>query len=336
MNIRRYSFNFLKENDSIEPNYEHLYYTNFTELYNRASNIFTYKNLPETIPDYVIKKLTMLFGRCFFLKKDDKIIVDKGNNGGYLDGYHRPLTTLIINPYFNINHEYQIYYENNLDSLNIYDENVKGFELCGILRNDSTQTGLYNIISKYAYLLTHSEISLSMACINARSMGIATGVGEKAQKELQVFYENLLKGKVYTLKENIVDENTYKILPFVNNVADTIQELINLKQFYFAEFLNEIGIKTNINQKKAQQNSIEIELTDEISNSLVDEMFNTQKADLEIINNLFHLNIEIEKNYTEPKEETQETETEDTQETETETEETEDTEKGANDNENMG
>ena len=334
MNIKRYSFNFLKENDSIEPNYDELYYTNFTELYNRASNIFTYKNLPETIPDYVIKKLTMIFGRCFFLKKDDKIIVDKGNNGGYLDGYHRPLTTLIINPYFNINQEYQIYYENNLDSLNIYDENVNGFELCGILRNDSTQTGLYNIISKYAYLLTHAEISLSMACINSRSMGIATGVGEKAQKELQVFYENLLKGKIYTLKENIVDENTYKILPFVNNVADTIQELINLKQFYFAEFLNEIGIKTNINQKKAQQNSIEIELTDEISNSLVDEMFNTQKADLEIINNLFNLNIEIEKNYTESKEETQETETE-TEETK-DTEDTEDTEKGVNDNENMG
>ena len=299
MNLNRYNFKFLTENDAIEPNYVNLYFTNFCELYNRCANVFKYKNLPVTVPEYILKKLLILFGRCFFIKENDKIIIDKGENGGHLDLYHRPLTTLIINPYDNINKEFQIYYENNIEDLNVYDDAVKNFDICGILKNDKSQIGLYGIISKYSYLITHAEISLSLASIQSRAHGIASGVGDKGQRELQVFYENLLKGKIYSLKEEPIDENTYKVLPFMDRVNDTISELINLKQFYFSEFLNEIGINTNINRKKAQQNNIELEITDDISDSLVDEMFETQKADIEIINNLFNLNIEIEKNYTE-------------------------------------
>ena len=293
----RYNFKFLKENDAIEPDYDELYYNNYTTLYDRVANIFSYKNLPATIPEYILKKLVILFGRSFWFEEKGRIICDKGNNGGYLDLYHRPMTALIVNEYDGVNGEYQIYYENAIDDLNVYDETVKSFPVCCRLRCDDSEIGLHGIISKYAFLMTHADISLALACIQARAHGIASGVGDKGQKELQIFYENLLKGKIYSLKENPIDENTYKILPFVHTVSDTITQLIELKQFYFSEFLNEIGITTNSNKKMAQQNNIELEINNEISNSLVDSMFACQKADIELINNYFGLNIEIVKNY---------------------------------------
>lgn len=305
----RYNFKFLNENDSIEPNYNELYYTNFCELYDRASNIFEFENLPKTIPFERLIKQLLLFGRTFIIEKEGDLLAVPGNNGGYLDLYHRPMTAILNNPYAQgIDGEYQIIYDDMLSTHNIYDENIRSFPICCRLKNDKSEVGLYPILKKYAYLLTHAEITLATSCIQSRAMGIASGVGEKAQKELQIFYENLLKGKIYTLKENPIDENTYKVLPFINLTANQVSQFIELKQFYFNEFLNEIGIVTNFNKKVAQQNNLELEINDKIAFSLVDEMFNTLSADLEIINKTFGCNISLKKNYERQEEKTEETE----------------------------
>lgn len=326
----RYNFKFLNENDTIEPNYDELYYTNFCELYDRASNIFEFKNLPKTIPFESLIKQLLLFGRTFIVEKEGDLLAVPGNNGGYLDLYHRPMTAILNNPYANdINGEYQIIYDDMLASHNIYDENIKSFPICCRLKNDKSEVGLYPILKKYAYLLTHAEITLATSCIQSRAMGIASGVGDKAQKELQIFYENLLKGKIYTLKENPIDENTYKVLPFIATTANQVTQFIELKQFYFNEFLNEIGIVTNFNKKVAQQNNMELEINDKIAFSLVDEMFNTLSADLEIINKTFGSDIKLKKNYEDPVEEKQEEteeKTEEVTEEKTETEKTEESE----------
>ena len=330
MGNNRHNFKFLTENDAIEPNYEQLYYQNFTEFYNRASNIFSYKNLPASIPEYILKKQLLLFGRNFWHKLGNDIIILKGNDGGYRDAYYRKMTTLIDNPYIPISSEFKIEYKDNV--ISAYDDALKGFECVCMLRNDKSELGLYGLISKYAYLITHAEISLSMASIQSRAMGIASGVGEKAQKELQVFYENLLKGKIYTLRENPIDENTYKVLPFIHETSRTLTELRELRQYYFNEFLNEIGVVTNYNKKQAQQNNVEIEINDKIAYNLVDEMYNTQKEDIDFINEYFGLNIEIVKNY-ETEEPTEETTEEVTEEETEETDETE--EKGVEEDETM-
>ena len=324
----RYNFKFLSENDTIEPNYDELYYTNFCELFDRASNIFEFKNLPKTIPFESLIKQLLLFGRTFIIEKEGDLIAVPGNNGGYLDIYHRPMTAILNNPYAEgINGEYQIIYDDMLASHNIYDDNIKSLPVCCRLKNDKSEVGLYPILKKYAYLLTHAEITLATSCIQSRAMGIASGVGEKAQKELQIFYENLLKGKIYTLKENPIDENTYKVLPFISTTANQITQFIELKQFYFNEFLNEIGIVTNFNKKVAQQNNMELEINDKIAFSLVDEMYNTLTTDLEIINKTFGSNIEIRKNYEKPTEEKWEKSAEEVTEEKTE-ETTEETEEG--------
>lgn len=305
----RYNFKFLNENDTIEPNYDELYYTNFCELYDRASNIFEFENLPKTIPFESLIKQLLLFGRTFIIEKEGDLLAVPGNNGGYLDLYRRPMTAILNNPYSKgIDGEYQIIYDDMLASHNIYDENIKSMPICCRLKNDKSEVGLYPILKKYAYLLTHAEITLATSCIQSRAMGIASGVGEKAQKELQIFYENLLKGKIYTLKENPIDENTYKVLPFINLTTNQVTQFIELKQFYFNEFLNEIGIVTNFNKKVAQQNNLELEINDKIAFSLVDEMFNTLSADLEIINKTFGSNIALKKNYERQEEATEETE----------------------------
>ena len=332
----RYNFKFLNENDTIEPNYDELYFTNFCELYDRASNIFEFVNLPKTIPFESLIKQLLLFGRTFIIEKEGDLLAVPGNTGGYLDLYHRPMTAILNNPYAkNINGEYQIIYDDMLTPHNIYDDNIKSFPICCRLKNDKSEVGLFPILKKYAFLLTHAEITLATSCIQSRAMGIASGVGEKAQKELQIFYENLLKGKIYTLKENPVDENTYKVLPFIATAANQVTQFIELKQFYFNEFLNEIGIVTNFNKKVAQQNNMELEINDKIAFSLVDEMYNTLSADLEIINKTFGSDISIKKNYEKPTEEKQEETEETVDETVDENDEPIDETKGGEENDKM-
>lgn len=298
MNVNRHRFKFLTENDAITPDYEDLYAINQQLLYNRCANIFKYNNLPDTIPEEYLKRLLLIDGAAFIIKYNDDVLAIKGTLTDARDIYDRYLNVNVENAYAipEINGCYNLYDPNNISKYNI-NKGVSDKTIYWI-KNDTSTTGLLGIITKYAYLLTHAEISLSMATIQSRAMGITSGCGDQGQKELQVFYENLLQGKIYALKDFLKDDDTYKVMPYAETISRTIPNLIEVKQFLFNEFLNEIGIVTNITKKRAQQNNLEIEVNEDIANSLVDEMFETQSYYIDIINKELGTNIEIVKNYT--------------------------------------
>jgi len=240
----------------------------------RTSEMFTYENLPETIPQNILELMVQTAGYCGIIKFNDKFYAVNGGVSGEPSPYHTPTNLIVANPALKLIKTY------------IIDTD------CVIIPNDSLYLGLIPICNKYASLLIENEISIRVATINKRIPNIITANTDKAKKDGERYLSKVENGDL-GIYANSAFLDSVNIKPY-NPPNTSITDLIEMEQYLKASWYNELGLNANYNMKRESINSVEAQLDDDALIPLPENMLRCRQKAVEKINNMFGLNISVD------------------------------------------
>lgn len=250
-------------------------------MINRLHQMFLYKNLPETIPQYILEQMLMLNGSAYITKVDGKLYAFTGTFGGEPDVYYRPTKYVIANPALKFSKTLDLF---NLDST-VTDDGA-------FIRNDVLWYGLNPLLSRYAILLAENVVTLRVADIMLRVLAMLSAPDDKTKLAADKYLKDLEDGKLGVIGENRFFEGVKMQSPPSNN-GSYLTQFIELQQYYKGSFFNEIGISAPYNMKRESINESEASLNEDTLLPLIDTMYDCRKNDIERLNELFDLDIEI-------------------------------------------
>ena len=242
----------------------------------KTQQMFEYDDLPETIPkkDYLLIKQTQ--GHCTIAKnpEDGKLYAFRGGLGGMPSPYYLPTISIVTNPALHLTKTYKI----NED--------------CVVILNDAMYQGLMPLIEHYAYLLAECDISFKFACINIRIPALVDAPNDTAKTEAKKFFEKIEAGEEIGV---IGDETFFDKLSVYNyaNSDTSITHLIELKQYLWGTFLQQIGIQSTFNMKREAINEAEAGMSEDILIPLVDEMLEQEQIGWDKVNKMFGTNVKV-------------------------------------------
>ena len=261
--------------DDISLNKEALQQLYIKKFLLRTQKMFKYKNLPDTIPKKDMELILQCSGAVTIAKVNDKLYAFKSSLGGVPNEYYLPTISIIANPYLKFNKSLEI------------DKD------CVVILNDSLYQGLLPQIQHVSMLLADCDISFKFATINTRIPAIIEATNDTAKKEAEKFLEQIEKGE----KLGIVAGNEFlgrlAVYDYANKNTN-VQDLIELKQYIFGTFCQEIGIQSQFNMKREAINESEASLSQDILYPFVDDMLEQRKIGVEKVNKMFGTNIEVE------------------------------------------
>ncbi len=244
----------------------------------KTLKMFEYEGLPDTIPFRELEKILQLCAFAYWLKKDDKLYVFYGGLGGRPDEYYRPTMFIVANPYLKF-----------FKSVEVNEEGV-------LMWNDYAHMGLYPIIRRYAEFMAECDITLRFGLINHRLVSILEAIDDKQKKEAELFLEDIVKGKkigVITGKGFEADDGSLKVNEYRRATGQDIKDIIELQQYIKASFYNEIGLQANFNMKREAINGEEAGMNEEALKPLCDDLLQSRRDALELINKQFGTNITV-------------------------------------------
>lgn len=277
-----------KEYDRIRPRDEWLFGTDYTKFEKdkiiryyirkmliKTQQMFEYENLPETIPkkDYLLIKQT--HGSVTIAKADDgNLYAFRAGLGGKPNAYYLPTLAIVANPGLNFNKTFEI------------DKD------CVVILNDALYAGLMPIIEHNAYLLAECDISFKFACINIRIPALVDVPNDTAKAEAEEFFRQIEEGT----KIGVIGDETFFDKLSVYNYANSdtsITHLIELKQYIWGTFLQEIGIQSTFNMKREAINEAEAGMSEDILIPSVDEMLEQEQIGWDKVNKMFGTNVKV-------------------------------------------
>ena len=242
----------------------------------KTQQMFEYENLPDTIPkkDYLLIKQTQ--GHVTIAKnpEDGKLYAFRGGLGGTPSPYYLPTISIVNNPALHLNKTYKI------------DED------CVVILNDALYTGLMPCIEHNAYLLAECDISFKFACINIRIPALVDAPNDTAKAEAEKFFEQIEEGS----KIGVIGDETFFDKLSVYNYANSdtsITHLIELKQYIWGTFLQEIGIQSTFNMKREAINEAEAGMSEDILIPFVDEMLEQEQIGWKKVNEMFGTDVKV-------------------------------------------
>lgn len=237
-------------------------------MLNRTQQMFSYGNLPESIPHRFLELYTQSYGKSCIAEHNGKMYVFFGAFSELPNEYYIPTKFVVSNPYLKLEKEFTI------DSD------------CVIMANDSLYKGLMPLAENYASRLVDADISLRMAAIMLRvTAGIITE-SDADKKAAERFLKNLERGKLSHLSTSAGIIKKIGSIAF-DNGERTITQLIEYRQYCKASWYNDLGVNANYNMKREAVNSNEAEMDNDSLLPLCDDMFNCRKEAVDKINNMF-------------------------------------------------
>ena len=166
-------------------------------------------------------------------------------------------------------------------------QNVDGI----MIRNNALANSIYPMIQEYAELLTHVDITLKQALVNAREDSIPVAFTDSAIKSIQEHRNALIEGAYKPISDKTMSSVQFVTVP--NQPSGTITELIESRQHLIDDFYSDLGVRTRINKKG---NLIESEATIGDSKLLLNlnDMLEQRQDACEAINKLFGLNWSVD------------------------------------------
>lgn len=267
-------------------------------MLDRTNAMFEYKNLPDTLPAYMLELYLQIFGYCAIVdvKADWYSDVPSPNDrpgihgffggiGGYRDIYYRPTTFIVANPRL----------RRSVNCTIAYDENPEITDnVCVLVKNDTNYNGLLPLFSRYASQLVENDISIRSAQINSRAQIAISASTDTEVESARKYMDGLEAGKLEVIGKGAFLESI-SIANVSTQSANTIIQLIELQQYLKASWFNELGLNANFNMKREYLSRDEIATTTDILLPLVDDMLKCRKEAVAQINSIFGTNIEVEK-----------------------------------------
>lgn len=256
-------------------------------MLNRTQAMFTYNNLPDTIPGRMLETYLQTNGNvCIAFvsenelktnpnKPDPGLYAFTGGMGGFPDAYYQPTTYIVSNPFLNLSKEYKI------DSD------------CVVIRNDSFYMGLIPLFKKYATAKVENELSLFVAMINSRIPTLIASGNDDTKKSAELFLKRVTDGDVGVIADSDF-LGQLQAYPYGTTGSHTITDLIELEQYIKAAWFNALGLNANYNMKRESINSAESQLNNDALLPLVDDMLSNRRDGIAKVNAMFGTNITVD------------------------------------------
>lgn len=275
-------------------------YVNY--MLDRTNKMFEWSGLPDTIPPRILELFLQMNGYAAFVRIEDTKTIDYpgrlvtkpglyvfwGGIGGERDIYYRPVLFTLANPRVKNSLQCQILYD--ASQLESDTENP-----CVLMRSDSNYMGLMPLFTRYAVQLVENDISIRSAQINARAqVGISVSSDREAETARK-YLDNLEAGKLAVMGETAFLDGI-SVANVGTQSANVIIQLIELQQYLKASWFNDLGLNANFNMKREYISREEIGSQTDVLLPLVDDMLECRKEAAKLINEIFDLNISVEKN----------------------------------------
>lgn len=261
----------------------------FNMLYDRVSNMFVWKNLPKSIDINYLNRCLFLKGHCAIFKKNNTFYAASGNFSEQPNEYYQPTEYVIANPVLGsynlkIGKECVIFYNSAKDI------QYNDFPVMTVSKG-----GLYSLIYRTAVLLSDNECSINVAQKNSRFFAFATADTENAFKSTSEVFKKIYNGEGFAIAKSDI-ASTISISPLAiggGSVSPTLQTLIDIQQYFLAQFLHAIGINSNFNMKKERLVSDEIAINDTAAEINIKSMLEMRKKNVVDLNSLYGLSCDV-------------------------------------------
>ena len=255
------------------------------DTFTRLQGMMVYKNTPDTMPEFVIKRNLQLLGFSAGIVAEGKPYIQRCSLGGDgLDPNYLFKKLRVNNPYLETKPEYTI----GEDAI--------------LIRHDPYMIGLYELVRLYATLIADNEVSIHISQLNERIpallMGGGTGDGtvkDSFKKALEIFLQKVQKGE-FTFVDTSALVKGVDSIPFTQGTSQSATALaqIEREQYLNTVLWHKLGINGNFNMKREAINGNEAGLNDDILELLPDVILDTQRHDFDLFNEMAGLNIEVD------------------------------------------
>lgn len=251
-----------------------------TRFYNICTNLFKWKNLPETCDvDYLEYSLWM-FGKAIFVKDSEY---------GYLT--LRALPSGKRNLYLKVL-DWTAYGFGGYNKRYHLDDGLVG-EDAVLIRNNRIMFPTSSIVLEYIYDITDIKRAINVNVEASKTPTIAFG-DKDTMKSLRNMYNQKKNNEAFIM----VDSDLANKLQVVDGKKEFLADkLLILKHDMLSELLSFLGIKYIVTEKKERLLTDEANANDMFSIISIDTMYTFRKQACELINKQFDLNVDVEINY---------------------------------------
>ena len=269
----------------------------FRSLLHKIDSSIIFKNLPKGFSNDFFMFCLWVRGYLLFFKTDRKDLQEYGENGvvfnpcflsGY-DFYYQPIRATVCNPKLPIKYEYE------------FDLRGNDKEKAALLKLTPDFKGVLDILDYYAAKLAGMSSAIDMSIINSKLGIIATASNEAQAATLKAVYDKLQRGEPIIVFDDQTKDND-EIIPRKEPFEVWIQELkknyiltdqLQDMQTILDSFYTEIGLPVAI-EKKERLVTSETDFASAQSQARISCWVETLKESLDVINERFNLNIEVE------------------------------------------
>ena len=275
-------------------NVQHNFNYYFDMLTNKCCNLFQWEGLPDTIDERALNLDLVLSGKVCWTKFNDKLYALTGDVGGEPNAYYEPQEFIIANPILGskkvkIRHKDGSQTVEGLDGILMANSDVDQM-------SDRTAGGLFGLIYQYAGLLADNISSLNISQINGRISQIWTADNEALGRTAELILKDIYEGKPYKIiSQDMIDK--VGVLPAAQTgQSNTLLNLMEIHQFFLAQFYSELGIAAQGNLKRERINTAETELMTGSYDINIFNMLKNREEAVEQINSLFGTSISVKLN----------------------------------------
>lgn len=239
----------------------------------KTLSMFDYEGLPDTIPEQELERILQEKGLAFIYEYKGELYAFSGTLTGDVDMYNRPTKINISIPK-----------DHTVKTVDL----DKGVLIC----NDDYRLGLQPLIEKYNTLIVENEISIMMYNLNNRIHKIISASDDITRDSANKYLSEIVNGNLAIIGESKFLQDL-KVQGGSTNQGQGLGDLIEYNKYLKSSLYNEVGIQSNINDKKERMIRAEIEQNQELLYPFINNMYNNRVAAVEKLNNLYSLNVNV-------------------------------------------
>lgn len=244
---------------------------------NMLIHMFKWEGLPETIPDFNLELILLIYGHAVINKADGDLYAFYGGLGSRPDEYYFPTQTYVNNPYLNFNKIGTI----GKDSV--------------VVRNDTLIQGVMPILHRYHSQMVENDITQHLANINMRLMNVLTASDDDDKAECDRFIEDIISGKLSSIQANGFIEGVHTQPYGSSGNGNQVTQLIEYAQWLRGRLMQEFGITgVNTNIKREYVSDTEINSYNNPNTALINDFLICRRRGAEEINKMFGTEITVD------------------------------------------
>lgn len=265
-----------------------LYNTMYDTLTRCVLRTFVIDDVPDVINYNFLMLQLLLGGRiCFFRRKGGVLTALNANSASEPDLYYLPRKLLVVSPY--LTGEYiltpgedcEVVYCTSLDQYRYMDYTIGGIK---------------PLLMYTADLLADTIVSISVAIKNIRLCNVLAADDQLVVDSIKDAVQKMYNGEPYLVVQSSLVA-TLQSFPVRQNVqTNELLQLIELYQYIWARFYEQIGIKTHDNMKKERMITAEVDEGADMALFNIDDLKQSITEGLNRVNKMFGTSMRLRVN----------------------------------------